>query len=253
MKQLELSGKVAIVTGGDSGIGKAISELFAAEGASVVIVDIADGTVADSISKGGGIAWHVKADVRSDQDAGRIVEAAVSKFGGVDVLCNNAGIELMKPMIETTEDEWDRVLDTNLKGVFLLSKHVIPEMIKRGGGSIVNTASQLGLVGLESFSAYCASKGGVILLTKAMALEHTRHNIRVNCVCPGPVETSMLERELMAQPNPDEAAKIWAERLPIRRFGTPGEVAQAVLFLASGRSSFSVGQILVVDGGYTIR
>src|SRR5271163_3837791 len=121
----------------------AISEMFALEGASVVIADFADGNAADSIREGGGVAWHVKADVRSDKDAKRIVEATVNKFGGIDILCNNAGIELMKPMIETTEDEWDRVLDTNLKGVFLLSKHVIPEMIKRGGGSIVNTASQL--------------------------------------------------------------------------------------------------------------
>ena len=156
---MELSGKVAIVTGGDSGIGKAISELFAAEGASVVIADISDGGTADSISKKGGRAMHVKTDVRDEKQVKRLVAQTKRRFGGIDILCNNAGIELLKPMTRTTEEEWDRIMQTNLKGVFLTSKHVIPEMLERGGGAIVNTASQLGLVGLENFTAYCAVEG----------------------------------------------------------------------------------------------
>ena len=254
MRDLELAGRVAIVTGGESGIGRAICELFAAEGASIVIADLSPGDAAESISKrGGGAAVQVQADVRSQRDARRVVGEAVRRFGGVDILCNNAGIELLKPMVETTEEEWDRVMDTNLKGAFLLSKFAIPEMIKRGGGSIVNTASQLGLVGLENFTAYCASKAGVILLTRAMALEQAPNGIRVNCICPGPVETPMLERELKTERDPEAARRMWAGRLPIGRLGKPEEIAQAALFLASDRSSFSVGQALVIDGGYVIR
>ncbi len=252
VKELELSGKVAIVTGGDSGIGRAISELFAAEGASVVIADITEGTTAGSITRAGGAAWHVKADVRSDKDARRLVGAASERFGGVDILCNNAGVELLKPMTETTEEEWDRVLDTNLKGVFLVSRYAVPEMVKRGGGVIVNMASQLGLVGLENFATYCASKGGVVLLTKTMALEQIRHNIRVNCICPGPIQTPMIERELMTEPDPEAARRMWVGRQPIGRLGRPEEVAQTALFLASPRSSFVIGHALVVDGGYTL-
>jgi len=251
---LELSGKVAIVTGGDSGIGKAISELFAAEGASVVIADMNDGGTADSISKegGGGRAIYVKTDVRNEKHVMRLVAQTKRRFGGIDILCNNAGIELLKPLTQTTEEEWDRVLQTNLKGVFLASKHVIPEMVERGGGAIVNTASQLGLVGLENFTAYCASKGGVILLTRSMALECARQNIRVNCICPGPVQTPMLERELLTEPDPTAARKMWAGRQPIGRLGQPREIAQAALFLASERSSFVIGHALVIDGGYTL-
>jgi NAD(P)-dependent dehydrogenase (short-subunit alcohol dehydrogenase family) len=155
-------------------------------------------------------------------------------------------------MTKTTEEEWDKVMQTNLKGVFLASKHAIPEMLKRGGGAIVNTASQLGLVGLENFTVYCASKGGVILLTKSMAIEYARQNIRVNCICPGPVQTPMLERELLTEPDPDAARKMWARRQPIGRLGQPQEIAQAALFLASERSSFVIGHALVVDGGYTL-
>jgi 3-oxoacyl-[acyl-carrier protein] reductase len=252
---LELSGKVAIVTGGDSGIGKAISELFAAEGASVVIADMNDGGTADSISKegsGGRRAIYVKTDVRNEKQVRRLVAQTKKRFGGIDILCNNAGIELLKPMTQTTEEEWDRIMQTNLKGVFLVSKHVIPEMVERGGGAIVNTASQLGLVGLENFTAYCASKGGVVLLTRSMALECARQNIRVNCICPGPVQTPMLERELLTEADPAAARKTWAGRQPIGRLGQPREIAQAALFLASERSSFVIGHALVIDGGYTL-
>jgi NAD(P)-dependent dehydrogenase (short-subunit alcohol dehydrogenase family) len=249
---VELSGKVAIVTGGDSGIGKAISQLFAAEGASVVIADIRDSGTAESISASGGVATYARADVSDEEQARVLVALTVGRYGGIDILCNNAGIELLKPLTETTEGEWDRLFGVNLKGVFLVSKHAVPEMLRRGGGSIVNTASQLGLVGLPNFTAYSASKAGVILLTRSMALEYARQNIRVNCICPGPVQTPMLERELLTESDPEAARKMWAGRQPIGRLGRPEEIAQAALFLASGRSSFVIGHALVVDGGYTL-
>ena len=249
---LELADKVAIVTGGDSGIGKAISELFATEGASVVVADITDNGTAESISKKGWTAAHVKVDVGDEAQVRELVSTTVSRFGGIDILCNNAGIELLKPLTETTEEDWDKLFHVNLKGVFLVSKHAIPEMIGRGGGTIVNTASQLGLVGLQNFSAYSASKAGVILLTKSMALECARQNIRVNCICPGPVQTPMLERELLTEPDPEAARRMWAGRQPIGRLGLPEEIAQAALFLASARSSFVIGHALVIDGGYTL-
>lgn len=252
---MDLLGKVAVVTGGDSGIGRAICELFAEEGARVVIADLSEGNdTASSISRRGGTAISVRTDVRSPDDVGHLVETTIAKFGGIDILVNNAGIELLKPMVETSEVEWDKVLDTNLKGVFLVSKYAVPEIIKRDGGAIVNIASQLGLVGLENFSAYCASKGGVVLLTKAMALELAQHKIRVNCICPGPIQTSMLERELLTESDPQSARKMWASRQPVGRLGRPEEVAHAALFLASSRrSSFITGHALVVDGGYTLR
>lgn len=249
---MELSGKTAVVTGGGSGIGRAISELFAAEGASVVVADVHDGGTAASITKNGGKVAYVKTDVRAEAQVKRLVAQARKRFGGIDILCNSAGIELLKPLSETSEEEWDRVLDTNLKGVFLTSKHAVPEMLKRRGGAIVNIASQLGLVGLENFTAYCASKGGVVLLTRAMALEYASRNIRVNCICPGPVQTPMLEREIRTEADPDAARKAWARRQPVGRLGLPQEIAQAALYLASERSSFVVGHTLVVDGGYTL-
>jgi NAD(P)-dependent dehydrogenase (short-subunit alcohol dehydrogenase family) len=250
-RSLELSGKVAIVTGGSSGIGKAIVELFVAEGANVVVADV-QGGVFETAPSSEGPLLYVKTDVRSEQDAKELVAKTKARFGGIDILCNNAGIELLRPLTETTEEEWDRVLDTNLKGAFLVSKHAIPEMIKRGGGTIVNTASQLGLFGLENFTAYCASKGGLVVLTKAMALEYARQNVRVNCVCPGPIVTPMFERELLTEKDPEAARKAWAAKQPIGRLGRPEEIAEAVLFLASEKSSFAVGHALVVDGGYTL-
>ena len=249
---MELSGKTAIVTGGESGIGRAISELFASEGASVVIADLRDRGTARSIRRRGGRAVYVSTDVRDESQVKRLVSRAVKKFGGLDILCNSAGIVLVKPVTETTGAEWDRVLGTNLKGVFLASKHAIPEMLKRSGGAIVNIASQLGLVGLENLSAYCASKGGVVLLTKTMALEYAGRNIRVNCICPGPVQTPMLESEIRMEPDPEAARRAWAQKEPIGRVGLPEEIAQAALYLASGRSSFVVGHALVVDGGYIL-
>lgn len=244
---MELAEKIAIVTGGNSGIGKAICELFALEGARIVAVDI---SYDDSIKNSNDNIVSFRADVRDEAQMCEVVEKTVDKFGRIDILCNNAGVELMKAMTEITVEEWDKVIDTNLKGTFLLSKLVIPHMLERGEGCIVNTASQVGLVGAEKYTAYCASKGGVIQLTKAMALEYAKNGIRVNCVCPGATDTSMVHREIHLEPNADAARKAMVEKHPLGRLAKPEEVAQAALFLASQRSSFVTGANLVVDGGY---
>ena len=248
----ELEGKVAIVTGGCSGIGAAIAELFARDKANVTIADIKEKhETLTRIKKAGGKVHFMKTDVRKDRDVRRLVDSTVSAFGGIDILCNDAGVELIKPLVDTTEEDWDRVIDTNLKGAFLVSKYSLPHMLKKTQGSIINIASQLGIVGLERWGAYCASKGGVIMLTKAMAVEYGKHGIRVNCICPGAIETPMMERELKLEKNPEQARRRFVDLHPIGRLGKPVEIAEAALFLASDRSSFMTGGALVVDGGFT--
>jgi NAD(P)-dependent dehydrogenase (short-subunit alcohol dehydrogenase family) len=250
--RMELENKVAIVTGGNSGIGRNISELFAQEGAKVVIADMQEGEVAQNITKRGGSALFLKTDVRSSSQVQRLVEACVSEFGGLDVVCNNAGVGQNQPVSDTTEEDWDRIVDTNLKSVFLVSKYAVPLMVKRQEGAIVNTSSQLGLTALPGRGAYCASKAGVILLTRVLALEYAEQGIRVNCVCPGPIQTPMLEFTHNQEADPAEARRKLISRVPLARLGKPDEIAQAVLFLASKRSSYITGQHLVVDGGYVI-
>ena len=249
---LDLEGKVALVTGGSSGIGRATAELLARENAKVAIADIKPGVTVQTIEKEGGTATFMQADLRKDSQVKRLVEGCVRKYGTVDIVCNIAGIELVRPLVETTEEEWDRVVDTNLKSVFLVSRRVLPYMIERKKGVIINIASQLGIVARENLAAYSATKAGVILLTKAMALEHAKDGIRVNCVCPGAIETPLLDRILRNERDPKEGRKMLVGKHPIGRLGRPEDVAQAVLFLASERSSFVTGAALVVDGGYTI-
>jgi dihydroanticapsin dehydrogenase len=251
---MDLENKVAIVTGGCSGIGSSIAELFAREGAQVMIGDVReDKRVLARINANGGTVSFIQADVRKSLDVQTLVDKAIATYGTIDVVCNDAGIELIRPLIRTTEEEWDNVLDTNLKGMFLVSKFALPHLIKKKKGSIINIASQLGLVGLERWAAYCASKGGVIMLTKAMAVEYGTYGIRVNCICPGAIETPMMERELGLEKNPEEAKKHFISLHPIGRLGKPEEIAEAALFLASERSSFITGSALVVDGGFTTR
>ena len=240
------------MTGGCSGIGSSIAELFTREGARVMIGDIREDqvTLARINAKGGTVAF-VQTDVRKSLDVQNLVDETIADYGSIDVVCNDAGIELIRPLIQTTEEEWDNVIDTNLKGMFLVSKFALPHLIKKKKGSIINMASQLGLVGLERWAAYCASKGGVIMLTKAMAVEYGTYGIRVNCICPGAIETPMMERELELEKNPEEAKKHFINLHPIGRLGKPEEIAEAALFLASDRSSFITGSALVVDGGFT--
>ncbi len=252
--KLRLKGKVAVVTGGNSGIGRAAAVLFAKEGAKVVIAAL-DSTkgqaVVNEIRQFGGEAIFVQTDISREDEIKSMVAQAMVKFKRIDILFNNAGIELTKPVTETTAEELEKVLSVNLKGVFFGCKHAIPYMTRHGGGSIINTASTAGIVGFPNMAAYSASKGAVVLLTKQMALDYAKQGIRVNCVCPGAIMTPMVERFINKSPNPEETKKQLAGMHPIGRMGKPEEIANAVLFLASDESSFVTGHSLIVDGGLT--
>jgi NAD(P)-dependent dehydrogenase (short-subunit alcohol dehydrogenase family) len=249
---LSLEGKVAVVTGGASGIGLGAAKRLADMGARVAIIDIneASGTKAvGEIEQLGGVARFFPCDVRSDADCERAVAGTIQAFGKIDILFNNAGVAIRKNTADLTVDEWDLALDITLKGVYLMSHHAIPHMIENGGGSIINTGSGWSLKGGPNAVAYCAAKGGVLNLTRAMAIDHGKHNIRVNCVCPGDIDTPLLRSEC-AQLGEDIGAfmKEAADR-PIGRVGTPEDVANAVLFFASDMSAWITGAHLVVDGG----
>ena len=254
---MRLKEKVALVTGAASGIGRATAMLFGQEGAKVMCADVnGEGAerVANQIADSGGEAASVKADVSREAEVQGMIKETVERWGRIDILYNNAGIGTGGPVTQVQEEEWDRTIDTNLKGVFLGCKHAIPEMLKQGGGVIVNTASDAGLRGTAWLSAYCASKGGVVLLTKSLAVEWAQQGIRVNCVCPGVIRTPILDpfiergRELFGD-SPEEAWERLAQVHPIGRVGEPEEVARAVLFLASDDASFITGVALPVDGG----
>lgn len=250
---MRLADKVALVTGAGSGIGRATAVLFAREGAKVVAVDFRseDGqqTVA-AIKERGGEAVFVGGDVSRAHDAEAMVRAATDAYGRLDILHNNAGIFPHEgPAHELAEDVWDRVLGTNLKGVWLGCKYAIPELIRAGGGAIVNTASLAGLRGRPYRAAYCASKGGVVLLTKTLAIELAPHHIRVNCVCPGGVDTPMVRPPGLTDAQVEERRQGAFDDLPMPRMAEPEEIAEAVLYLASAESSFVNGHALVVDGG----
>jgi cyclopentanol dehydrogenase len=251
-----LEGKVALITGGASGIGEATAKLFAQEGAKVVVADLQTEkgkTVVAAIKRSGGEATFVRANVTREGDAKRMVTSTVAKYGRLDILFNNAGVENSKPDVETSVKEWDTVMNVNVKGVFLGTKYAIPEMKKSGGGSIINTSSIFGLIGSPGFAAYHASKGAVRLLTKSTALAHAGNNIRANSICPGVIETPMFAQVLSEAPNPDTARAEWMENEPIGRFGRPDDIAYGALYLASDESSYITGTELVIDGGYTAR
>jgi len=247
-----LEGKIALITGGASGIGRATALLFAREGAAVSVVDVdqAKGqAVVQEIITRGGRAIFVHCDVTQAADCQRAVQQTVDKLGGLDILFNNAGIIRRATVLETTEEEWDRVMAVNVKSIFLLSKYAIPIMVAAGGGVIINTASGWGLVGGRKAATYCASKGAVVNLTRAMALDHGEQNIRVNCICPGDTDTPMLRDEARQLGEPDEQFLAQAADRPLRRIGQPEDIAQAALYLASDAASFVTGTALVVDGG----
>ncbi len=248
-----LAGKIALITGGGTGIGLATAEEFARQGASVVVAGRRPEPLAEaveSIRGEGGTAEAVAGDVGRAADAARLVEATISSFGRIDVLVNNAGQELVASLLDTSEEWWDRVMDTNLKSVYLVSREALPRMIERGGGSIINVSSQLGFVGAKNFAAYTASKGAVVNLTRSMALDHAADNIRVNALCPGAVDTPLLRRQFEDREGPQGTLEDLARLHPMGRLGQPSEIAHAAVFLASDESSFMTGSSLVVDGGY---
>jgi NAD(P)-dependent dehydrogenase (short-subunit alcohol dehydrogenase family) len=250
-KQPALTGKTALITGAARGIGRATALLFAREGAMVAIADVdQDGeAVAQEIIRQGGRAIFEHTDVTRAADCQRAVERTLQEFSAIHVLFNNAGIIRRASVLELSEEDWDHTMAVNVKSIFLMSRQVIPSMIKAGGGSIINTASGWGLAGGARAAAYCASKGAVVLLTKAMAIDHGPQHIRVNCICPGDTNTGMLRDEAQQLGEQEERFLADSARRPLGRIGTPEEIAQAALYLASDASSFVTGTALVVDGG----
>jgi len=247
---LGLENKVALVTGGGSGIGRACALAFAREGAKVVVADVMERggkETVQMIKEAGGESIFVKTDVSKTDDVEALVKRTVDTYGRLDCAINNAGIEgIMAQTADYTEENWERVININLKGVWLCMKYEIPEMQKQGGGAIVNMASVAGLVGFQEMPAYCASKGGIIQLTKVAALEYAKAGIRVNAVCPGVIRTPMVERVTGGNP---EAEAQFAAMEPIGRMGTPEEIAESVVWLCSDAASFVTGHPMVVDGG----
>jgi dihydroanticapsin dehydrogenase len=252
---MRFQGKAVLVTGGGSGIGLATACAFAREGAHVAIGELSADRGREAVAEAraeGLRLMFIQGDVSKEVDAQRMVAETVSAFGRIDVAFNNAGMLIERPTHEMSEAEWDRVLAVNLKGVFLVSKHVVRQMIRQGGGVIVNTGSVNSLVGDGDAAAYCASKAGVALLTKSMALAYAPHGIRVNAVCPGWVETRMFQQEADTRGIAlAEYRAVAGSQHPIGRVGTPEEIANVVLFLASDDSSYMTGALVVADGGYT--
>lgn len=252
MFDISLQGKVAVVTGAASGIGRAAGLRLAQVGASMALLDI-DGELGkkteEEILREGGIARFFRCDVTSMKDCQETTEKIMEIFGRIDILFNNAGSIIRKDILGLTEGDWDRILDVNLKSIFLLSKVIIPHLKESGGGSIINTGSGWGLKGGARAAAYCAAKGGVVNLTRAMAIDFGKDHIRVNCICPGDVDTPLLfgEAGQLGQ-DPSDFFEEAAKR-PLGRVGRPEEIADAVLYFASGLSSWVTGAILVVDGG----
>jgi NAD(P)-dependent dehydrogenase (short-subunit alcohol dehydrogenase family) len=246
-----LEGKTALITGAGSGIGRASARLFASEGARVACVDL-DSRASETAGEIGGDAIGMEADVTNGGVVQAMVQAVLDDFGRLDILFNNAGTSRRGKLHETDEDHWDAVLNTNLRSVYLCSRAVLPHMLERGKGTIVNTASALGILAFPGQAAYCASKAAVIMLTKQMSIDYGPA-VRVNCVCPGGTDTPMLRRAINRAQDPAEAERrMGAENGVMNRLATPLEIARAALFLASDDASFITGHSLLVDGGMTI-
>lgn len=246
---MSLAGKVAIVTGGGSGIGRATAILLSREGAHVAVAGRHSVSLMESVgmikSHGGG-GFAVEADVSSSNGVRSMISKVVDRFRRLDILVNNAGVEGPKAtVLQMSEDQWDQIMDINLKGAFLCSKYAIPELIRTGGGVVTNVASTGGLVAAPLTAAYCASKAGLVLLSKAMAIDHARDNIRVNCVCPGNVDTPMIRRSISRDPKPEERL------MRLGRLIEPEEVAHAILYLVSDDAKMTTGSALVIDNGCT--
>ena len=248
-----LKGSVAIVTGGARGIGKGIALRYAAEGASVVIADLKEKEATDTldeIKKIGGNAIFVKTDVTDNETIKSMVEETINTYSKIDILVNNAGISLMRKITDATEEDWDKLNNVNLKGLWLCTKAVVPAMIERRHGKIINLSSISGLVGYKWESIYCSTKGGVINMTRELAVELSPFGINVNCICPGIIDTPLyidIDFPLDDKENLEHTLKA----IPVKKIGKPEDIAGAAFFLACEDSAYVMGQILAVDGGYT--
>lgn len=247
---MRLSEKTCVVTGGASGIGEAIVRRFADEGAPVLIADLNEAAAEALADELGDSVIAMRCDVRSTEDAAAAAATALDAWGRVDVLVNNAGTELNRTYDEMSVAEWDNVLDTDLKGPWLMCKHIVPHMVERGSGSVINISSLNGLVGFPLSTAYGSAKGGLVVFTKDMAIELASSGVRFNCICPGVIQTPMMERWANRQPDPEAAKQLLIGAMPIGRLGRPEEIAAAVLFFASEDSTLCQGSILSVDGGF---
>lgn len=251
---MRLKNKVSLITGAGSGIGRAAALLFAREGAILAIADKrgdAARAVVSECEAAGAKARAVEVDVSRSSDAKRMIAETVTAFGRLDVLINNAGYGFAGTVVETDEDAWDELMAVNVRGVFLCTKYAIPAMKANGGGTIVNTASVVAAVGIRNRAAYCASKGAVAALTRAVAIDHVADGIRCNAIAPGTIDTPYFDDILRRSPDADQVRKGLEARQLLGRLGTPEEIAAGMLFLASDESSFATGSILTIDGGMT--
>ena len=252
---MRLNNKVTIITGAGSGIGAATAVMFAKEGARVVIADIEKKKGMDTVAlikSNNGEAIFIQVDVTAADSIKKMVESTIEAYGRLDILVNNAGIYLQATAIDTSEKDWDWIMDVNLRGVFLCCKYTIPEMIKGGkGGVIVNVSSEAGIVGIKNQVAYNVSKSGIIALTKSIAVDFAAQNVKANCVCPGTTETALVKEALSKASDPEKARRELEMVRPANRLGQPEEIAYGILYLASDESSYATGTILSIDGGYT--
>jgi NAD(P)-dependent dehydrogenase (short-subunit alcohol dehydrogenase family) len=251
---MQLNQRVAVITGAGSGIGRAMALRFAAAGARIVAADVnaaAAASTAEAVQAQGGAAVSFAIDVVEPAQVQTMIDFGRTSFGRIDILCNNAGIGSTTTVVDETIAHWDTVMAVNVKSVFLGCKYVLPHMIEQGGGVIINTASVAGMVGIVNRAAYCASKGAVIALTKQVALDFVQHNIRVNCLCPGTVDSPWVGRLLNQTADPAATRRALEARQPMGRLGTPEEIAGAALYLASDDAAFITGSGLVIDGGWT--
>jgi meso-butanediol dehydrogenase / (S,S)-butanediol dehydrogenase / diacetyl reductase len=249
-----LAGKVALVTGAGTGIGRACALLFAREGARVAVAARRAeplATVTAEMARAGGETLAVQCDVTQARQVQDAMRAIVGRFGRLDVVVNNAGALIAATAEETSDADWDRIIDVNVKGTFLVSRAALPELRRTGGGSIINIGSILSLLGMKKRAAYCAAKGGVLLLTRAMALDHAHERIRFNCICPGLVETELIRDLFTGTPEREDLLRQRIEQIPLGRLGQPEDVARLAVFLASEESSWITGAALSVDGGFT--
>lgn len=251
---MRLENKIVLITGAGSGIGRAMALLFAEEGARVFAADLDGATArqaAAEITATGGEAHSMGADVSRTEDVQQMVRACVDCFGRIDVLCNIAGIGSTQTVVDTPEEVYDRVMAVNARGTFLCCKYTVPHMIEQGGGVIINMGSVVALVGVVDRAAYSAAKGAIVSMTRAIAIDHVKQNIRCNCLCPGTVHSPWVDRNVNASPDPAAYMAAMVARQPMGRLGTPEEIAKAALYLASDDAAFVTGASLVIDGGMT--